>query len=76
MNNRSGNLSAVTRAILVKTPYLVEGYYGARSVHRVAQRLNVDMPIVEQIYDVLYEDVSPHDAVAALMRRPVMSELT
>ena len=54
---------------------VVEGYYGARSVHQVASRLNVGMPIVEQIYRVLYEHVSPHDAVAALMRRPVMSEL-
>ena len=54
---------------------VVEGYFGARSVHLVANRLDVDMPIVEQIHRVLYAGVSPHDAVAALMRRPVMAEL-
>ncbi len=54
---------------------VVEGYFGARSVRLVAKRLDVGMPIVEQIHRVLYEGVSPHDAVAALMRRPVMAEL-
>jgi glycerol-3-phosphate dehydrogenase (NAD(P)+) len=54
---------------------VIEGYYGARSVRLVAQKLNVDMPIVEQIYGVLYEHVRPDEAVAALMQRPIMAEL-
>lgn len=53
---------------------VVEGYYGAQSVRVVAQRVGVDMPIVEQIYRVLYDGTSPKDAVVALMRRPIMSE--
>jgi glycerol-3-phosphate dehydrogenase (NAD(P)+) len=54
---------------------IVEGYYGARAVHEVARRHNVAMPIVEQLYKVLYEGMSPRDAVAALMRRPIAQEL-
>lgn len=54
---------------------VVEGYYGARSVHKVAKQRNVTMPIVEQIHRVLYGGVSPQDAVAALMRRPPTAEL-
>lgn len=53
---------------------VVEGYYGARSVRLVAGRLGVDMPIVEQLYRVLYEGLSPRDAVSALMRRPINAE--
>lgn len=53
---------------------VVEGYYGARSVRRVAERLGVDMPIVEQIYLVLYERLDIEKAVYALMRRPIMAE--
>ena len=53
---------------------VVEGYYGARAVHEVAQRLEVRMPIVEQIYRVLYAGAEPRDAVLALMRRPIGSE--
>jgi glycerol-3-phosphate dehydrogenase (NAD(P)+) len=53
---------------------VVEGYFGARSVHGVAGRLGVDMPIVEQIHGVLYEQVGPAEAVATLMARPIMAE--
>jgi glycerol-3-phosphate dehydrogenase (NAD(P)+) len=54
---------------------VVEGYYGARSVLAVAGSVGVDMPIVEQIYQVLYRHLGPRDAVSALMRRPIMAEL-
>jgi glycerol-3-phosphate dehydrogenase (NAD(P)+) len=54
---------------------VVEGFNGARAVHAVAARLNVPMPIVEQIYRVLYEGANPRDAVTTLMRRPISTEL-
>jgi glycerol-3-phosphate dehydrogenase (NAD(P)+) len=53
---------------------VVEGYFAARAVHQVAARHGIDMPIAEQIYRVLYEGLDPQDAVAALMRRPLMRE--
>jgi glycerol-3-phosphate dehydrogenase (NAD(P)+) len=53
---------------------VVEGYYSARSVRGVAGKRGVDMPIVEQIYAVLYEGIAPRDAVAALMRRPITAD--
>lgn len=54
---------------------VVEGYYAARAVHEVAGRRGVDMPIVDHVYRVLYEGLDPRDAVATLMRRPIMSEI-
>jgi glycerol-3-phosphate dehydrogenase (NAD(P)+) len=54
---------------------VVEGFNGALAVHRVAQRLGVAMPIVEQLYKVLHEHLDPRDAVTALMRRPIAHEL-
>ena len=53
---------------------VVEGYHGARAVFGVAQRHGVEMPIVEQVYKVLYEDTDPRAAVTALMRRPIAAE--
>jgi glycerol-3-phosphate dehydrogenase (NAD(P)+) len=53
---------------------VVEGYYAARAVHRVAKRLHVDMPIVEEIYKVIHEGASPQEAVVSLMRRPITPE--
>jgi glycerol-3-phosphate dehydrogenase (NAD(P)+) len=52
----------------------VEGYYAARAVRDVAARLNVEMPIVEEVYKVIYEGMSPQEAVIRLMRRPVSPE--
>jgi glycerol-3-phosphate dehydrogenase (NAD(P)+) len=54
---------------------VVEGINAARAVREVATRLKVPMPIIDQIYRVLYEGVDPREAVAALMRRPIAPEL-
>lgn len=53
---------------------VVEGVLAARAVCDVARRLDVEMPITEQIYDVLYEGKPPRDAVYALMKRAIKSE--
>ena len=53
---------------------VVEGFNGARAVHEVATRRKVEMPIIEQLYKVLHEGLSPPAAVAALMRRPIAPE--
>jgi glycerol-3-phosphate dehydrogenase (NAD(P)+) len=68
---RGASASDALRAI----GQVVEGYNGALAVHRVAQRLGVAMPIVEQLYQVLHEGRDPRDAVTALMRRPLAHEL-
>jgi glycerol-3-phosphate dehydrogenase (NAD(P)+) len=54
---------------------VVEGYIAARAVHRVAERRKVPMPIVVELHKVLHEGADPRAAVAALMRRPISSEL-
>jgi len=33
---------------------VVEGYRNTKEVHMLAQRMNVEMPIVDQVYQVLY----------------------
>lgn len=48
---------------------VVEGIGAARAVYEQAQRLQVRMPIIEQIYRVVVDGVSPHDAVEALLAR-------
>lgn len=65
---------ASASAALEEIGQVVEGYNGARAVQRVAQRHGVPMPIVDQIYKILYEGANPRDAVTALMRRPIASE--
>lgn len=53
---------------------VVEGVLAARAVHHVAQQVGVEMPISEQVYQVLYEGKPPRDAVRALMGRTIKAE--
>lgn len=53
---------------------VVEGVLAARAVREVANRLQVEMPISEQIYRVIYEGVAPKDAVKELMSRALKPE--
>jgi glycerol-3-phosphate dehydrogenase (NAD(P)+) len=55
--------------ILQRLGHVAEGVYTVREVHRLAQRLGVDMPISEAVYRVLYEHVPASDAVTALLSR-------
>ena len=52
----------------------VEGVVTALSVHTLAHRLGVEMPISEQVYQVLYEGVPPLAATAALLEREPKAE--
>ncbi|GAB4355370.1 MAG: NAD(P)H-dependent glycerol-3-phosphate dehydrogenase [Methylohalobius crimeensis] len=47
----------------------IEGILTARLIWQLACRLRVDMPIVEQVYAVLYEGVLPREAVHNLLLR-------
>ena len=53
---------------------VVEGVYAAEAVHRVAERLKVDMPISEQLYRILHQGLDPRAAVESLMSRALKQE--
>lgn len=53
---------------------VVEGYYNTKEVRTLASRYNVDMPICDEIYAMLYENKSPKSAAIALMSRAQRSE--
>ncbi|MCU4677189.1 NAD(P)H-dependent glycerol-3-phosphate dehydrogenase [Catenovulum sp. 2E275] len=48
---------------------VVEGYRNTKEVYMLAQRMQVEMPIVNEIYQVLYQDKSPKEAAVALLSR-------
>ncbi len=57
--------------IVNSTQMVAEGIYTTRSVYDRALKMGVEMPIVTEVYRVLYENKPPLDAVSELMlRRP------
>ena len=53
---------------------VVEGVKAAKAVHEVAEQLGIEMPIVNQVYSIIYKGVAPRDAVEALMNRAIKAE--
>lgn len=51
-----------------------EGVATARELYQLAKKLNVEMPITEQVYRVLYDKLAPQAAVEALLRREPRQE--
>lgn len=60
--------------ILASTTTVAEGIASAQSIHDLSQKLNVDMPICEQVYAVLYEGSTVAAALQALQERPLCLE--
>ena len=54
---------------------VVEGYRNTKEVYTLAKKLGVEMPITEQIFQVLYENKSPFDAAADLLARAKTEEV-
>jgi len=52
----------------------VEGYLTTREIYLKSQQLGIEMPITEQTYRVLYENLPPLEAVKALLSRQQRAE--
>jgi glycerol-3-phosphate dehydrogenase (NAD(P)+) len=53
--------------ILKQMRMVAEGVHNARSAYGLAQKLGVKMPIVEQIYAVLFQEKDPREALSELL---------
>lgn len=53
---------------------VVEGIATAKEVVSLAKKQNVDMPITEQVYHVLHNNIPPENAVNALFNRTIKAE--
>ena len=54
----------------------VEGVKAAKVIYEESVESGITMPICEQVYRVLYENITPKDAVMALMSRDLKQEFT
>ena len=61
--------------ILGEMRMVAEGVRNTRSVYLLSRQIGVEMPIVEQMYLVLYEGKKPTEAVRDLMQRSLKAEI-
>ncbi len=60
--------------ILSSMEMVAEGVETTRSMHFLSQKHNIEMPICEQVYRVLFEDKSPRQGILELMGRELVDE--
>ena len=60
--------------ILNQTKSVAEGVDTAESAYQLSLKYNIEMPIVEQVYKVIYEDKDPVLTVKDLLSRSLKSE--
>jgi glycerol-3-phosphate dehydrogenase (NAD(P)+) len=52
----------------------VEGYYTTEAIYKLSKKLQLELPITETVYKVLYENLSPQRAVELLTNRQPREE--
>jgi len=61
-------------AIQDSTPAVAEGIYTTVATRELATRLGIETPVTNAVHRILFEAVSPAEAVAQLMSRPQRAE--
>jgi len=59
---------------LLESNVTIEGLRTIKTVYRLANKQNIDMPIFKALYDVIYNDVIPDKAIQSLFERPLKTE--
>ena len=52
----------------------IESVDNIEAAYKLAQKYNIEMPIVNAVYDILYNDLEPREAVTKLMTREKKAE--
>ncbi|MBP8294989.1 MAG: NAD(P)-dependent glycerol-3-phosphate dehydrogenase [Burkholderiales bacterium] len=71
-NRQAGLLLAAGKSlpeIQLELGHVAEGMFAARAVRQLAARENIEMPISEAVCRVLYDNLSPRQAVVSLLQR-------
>lgn len=60
--------------IIAELNGVAEGVTTCQSVHDLARNRGIDLPIINEVFQVLFEGKSPESATNSLMQRPLRSE--
>lgn len=61
--------------IAKETPMVAEGVRTSKAVDELADKLGIEMPITRNVYEVIYKNKRPLEAVTALMSRGATEEI-
>ena len=59
---------------ILKSQEITEGYYTVKAVKQITDEKKIDMPIMQSVYNILYNSHSIKDEIKNLLERPITDE--
>lgn len=60
--------------IIQSMKMVAEGVASTKSVFELSKKINVELPIIEKVYEILFQGLNPRDAIKQLMARATKNE--
>ena len=60
---------------ILKSQQITEGYYTVKAVKNIADDKKIEMPIMNAIYNILYNQYNIKDVINNLLERPIKDEI-
>ena len=62
------------KTIMSRMEMVAEGVQTVKAAHKLSRKYNVSMPITTEVYNIIYRNKKPSQAVSDLMKRKMKSE--
>ena len=59
---------------LIQSQEVTEGYYTVEAVYNISKKNNIEMPIMESVYNILYNKYDLKEELIKLLNRPLKDE--
>ena len=63
------------KSVLKEMKMVAEGVSTTKSAFELSRKLNIELPITHQVYDILFKNKDPHKATNSLMKRNLREEI-
>ena len=75
-NTKLGNQIGISDGLKNSSKDLTEGFYTTNAVYNISKKKKIKLPIIDAVYNILYNNGSVDNEIGLLMNRPLRDENT